>query len=73
MVTDRQLQGKRAELFVFGELLKRGVISSYEQFQDLLSQPEDLEDVLTMYEALQSPKEQMLTLDEYEQRRNSAS
>lgn len=47
------------------------LITEYESFKDLLDNPEDLEDVLTMQEALEAPEEEMLTLDEYERLREA--
>lgn len=47
------------------------LITEYDSFKDLLDRPEDLEDVLTMQEALEAPEEEMMTLDEYEQFREA--
>ena len=45
------------------------LITEYESFIDLMSSPEDLEDVLTMKDALEGRDEEMLNLDEYERLR----
>lgn len=58
MNTDRQLQSESA---VFDHELEHGALSHLSS--------EDLEDVLAMMEALASPEEEMMTLDEYERRR----
>lgn len=47
------------------------LITEYDSFKDLLDNPDDLEDVLTMKEALESPEEEIMTLDEYEQLRRA--
>jgi hypothetical protein len=38
------------------------LITSYEQYESLLESPEDLEDILTMKESLESPEEEAITL-----------
>jgi hypothetical protein len=38
------------------------LITSYEQYESLLESPEDLEDILTMKESLESPEEEAKTL-----------
>ena len=48
------------------------LITEYESFKDLLDNPEDLEDVLTMKEALEAPEEEVMTLDEYERLREAS-
>ena len=47
------------------------LITEYGDYEDLLSRPQDLEDVLTMKEALESPDEEMMTLEEYERQRKA--
>ena len=47
------------------------LLIDYEQHKAYFNRPEDLEDILSMKEALESPNEQMITLDEYEQRRKT--
>ncbi len=47
------------------------LITEYDSFKDLLDNPEDLEDVLTMKEAMEAPEEEIMTLDEYEQLRRA--
>lgn len=47
------------------------LITEYESFKDLLDNPEDLEDVLTMREALEAPQEEIITLEEYERRQQT--
>lgn len=48
------------------------LIIAYEQYEHLMDATEDLEDVLTMREALEAPKEEAITLGEYEHRRSAA-
>lgn len=47
------------------------LITEYGDYKELLSCPEDLEDVLTMKEALEAPEEEAITWDEYERLRKS--
>ena len=47
------------------------LITEYESFIDLMSNPEDLEDVLTMKDALEGRDEEVLSLDEYERLRRA--
>ena len=47
------------------------LITEYDSFKHLLDKPEDLEDVLTMQEALEAPEEETTTLDEYEHLRRT--
>ena len=47
------------------------LITEYESFKDLFGNPEDLEDVLTMREALETPGEEMMTWDECERFREA--
>ena len=47
------------------------LITEYDSFKGLLDSPEDLEDLLTMMEAMEAPEEEILTLDEYEQLRGA--
>jgi hypothetical protein len=48
------------------------LITNYERYEALMATTEDLEDVLTMKEALESPEEEAFTLEEYERRRAAA-
>ena len=54
MTTDRQVQGKKVEMFFLNEI------------PDNL---EDLQDILAMMEALEAPEEESMTLEEYERLR----
>ena len=47
------------------------LITEYGDYEELLSRPQDLEDVLTMKEAIESPDEEMTTLEEYERQRKA--
>ena len=47
------------------------LITEYGNYKELLSRPEDLEDILTMKEALEAPEEEAITWDEYERLRKS--
>ena len=54
MNADRQVQGKKVEMFFLNEI------------PDNL---EDLQDILAMMEALEAPEEESMTLEEYERLR----
>lgn len=45
------------------------LITDYERYETLMEPMEDLEDILTMKEAMESPVEEAFTLEEYERRR----
>ena len=47
------------------------LVVEYEKFESLLESPEELEDILTMREALESPKEEAINLEEYEHPRSA--
>ena len=47
------------------------LLTEYENFKGLLENPEDLEDALTMLEAIEAPKEESMSLDEYESLRRT--
>ncbi|MEE9284105.1 MAG: type II toxin-antitoxin system Phd/YefM family antitoxin [Dehalococcoidia bacterium] len=47
----------------------KAVLVSFERYEALLEKVDDLEDILAMREALSSPKEEAMSLDEYERRR----
>ncbi len=47
------------------------LITEYGSYKELLSNPENLEDILAMKEALEAPEEETMTLDEYERRREA--
>ncbi len=47
----------------------KAVLVSYQEYEALLEKLDDLEDVLAMKEAMESPEEESITLDEYERQR----
>ena len=47
------------------------LLTDYVEYQELMTKPEDLEDVLAMHEALESTETEMKSLDEYEERRKA--
>lgn len=63
MNADSQLQDTKSEAAVFDYELERGALSHLTS--------EDLEDLLAMMEALESPEEEAITWDEYECRRKA--
>ena len=48
------------------------LVVKYEKFEHLLDSPEDLEDILTMREAMESPEGEAITLEDYERLQSSA-
>ena len=48
------------------------LILDYERYEALMETPDDLEDLLTMYEAEEAPEEEALSLEEYDRRRSAA-
>lgn len=48
------------------------LITEYEKYEALLESPEDLEDILTMKEALEAPKQEAITLGDHEHRRTAS-
>lgn len=48
------------------------LIVDFEKFEHLLGSPEDLEDILAMREALESPEGEAITLEDYEHPQSSA-
>ena len=47
------------------------LIINYQEYESLMEYLEELEDVLTLKEALESPKEEEISLEEYEHRRST--
>jgi hypothetical protein len=47
------------------------LIIHYEKYESLVESVEDLEDLLTMQEALESPEEDSVSIEEYERRRSA--
>jgi prevent-host-death family protein len=47
------------------------VLARYDEYEGLLQRIEDLEDLLAMKEALETPEEEAVTLKGYERRRKS--
>lgn len=48
------------------------LVVDFEKFEHLLDSPEDLEDILTMREAMESPEGEAITLEDYERLQSSA-
>ncbi len=47
------------------------VLVSYPEYEALMEKLENLEDILAMKEAMESPEEESITLDEYERQRTA--
>ena len=57
---------KRAEEQPNHSRIPKAVLVEYWEYQALLNRLDDLEDLLVMKEALESPEEEAMTLDEFD-------
>ena len=64
-----ELEEKGVPLFVTQHGKPKAVLVRYDEYEALLSKLEDIEDVLVMKEALSSPVDEAISLDEYEKNR----
>lgn len=64
-----QLEAKGVPVYVTQHGKPKAVLVSYLDYEALLEKLDDLEDVLAMKEAMESPEEESITLDEYEHQR----
>lgn len=61
-----RLEGWDTPMFVTQRGKPRAVLMKYEDYQTLQEKLEDMEDALAMHQALASPEEEAMSLDEYE-------
>ncbi len=64
-----QLATDAAPIYVTQHGKPNAVLMNYEEYEALREKLEDLEDALAMQQALASPNEEAMSLDEYERQR----
>ncbi len=64
-----QLKVEGVPIYVTQHGKPRAVLVKYEDYEALLEKLDDLEDIVAMKEALSTPKEEAVSLDEYEHQR----
>ena len=64
-----QLEAEGVPVYVTQHGKPKAVMVQYKEYEALLENLEDLEDALAMRQALSSPQEEAVSLDEYERRR----
>ena len=66
-----QLEVERVPLYVTQHGKPKAVLVKYEDYEALLEKLDDLEDILAMKQALSSPEEEAMSLQDYERQRTS--
>ncbi|MEX2430389.1 MAG: type II toxin-antitoxin system Phd/YefM family antitoxin [Dehalococcoidia bacterium] len=66
-----RLENEATPVFVTQHGKPKVVLVKYEDYEALQQKLEDFEDALAMHEALASPEEEAISLDEYERRRSA--
>ncbi len=66
-----QLEAEGAPVYVIQHGKPKAVLVKYEEYEALLEKVEDLEDMVAMREAISSPEEEAVSLEEYERRRET--
>ena len=64
-----QLAADATPIYVTQHGKPNAVLMNYKEYEALREKLEDLEDALTMHQALASPDEEAMSLDEYERQR----
>ena len=64
-----RLEADGVPLYVTQHGKPKAVLVKYEDYEGLLEQVDDLEDTLAMKDALSSPAEEAMSLEEYERQR----
>ena len=64
-----QLEANAVPVYVTQHGKPKAVLVSYPEYETLLEKLDDLEDVLAMKDALSSPQEEAMSLEEYERQR----
>lgn len=64
-----QLETEGVPIFVTLHGKPRAVLVQYQEYEALLEKLDDLEDALAMQQALSSPQEEAVSLDEYDRQR----
>ena len=66
-----QLEARGVPVYVTRHGKPKAVLVKYEEYEALLEKLDDLEDALAMQQALSSPQEEAMSLDEYERQRSA--
>ncbi len=66
-----ELETQRVPFYVTQHGKPKAVLTSYDEYEALLQKLEDLEDLLAMKESLEAPKEEAISLDDYERKRET--
>ena len=64
-----QLEAEGVPVYVIQHGKPKAVLVKYKDYEDLLEKLDDLEDSLSMKQALSSPEEEAVSLEEYELQR----
>ena len=64
-----RLEAEGTPVYVTQHGKPKAVLVSYPEYEALLEKLDDLEDILAMKEAMESPEEESISLDEYERQR----
>ncbi|MBM4452765.1 MAG: type II toxin-antitoxin system Phd/YefM family antitoxin [Chloroflexi bacterium] len=64
-----ELEERGVPLYVTQYGKPKAVLAKYDEYEALLKKIEDLEDLLAMKEALSTPDEEAISLEEYERQR----
>ena len=64
-----QLETASVPIYVTQHGKPKAVLVQYDEYEALLEKLDDLEDILAMQQALASPREQSVSLDEYDRQR----
>ena len=66
-----ELKADGTPLYVIQHGKPKAVLVKYEDFEAMLEKKGDLEDILVMLEALSSPEDEAITLEDYERQRGT--
>ena len=64
-----ELEEQGVPLFVTQHGKPKAVLTRYDEYEALLKKVEDMEDLLSMKEALSAPEEEAVSLEDYESKR----
>lgn len=64
-----QLEAQGVPVYVTQHGKPKAVLVKYEDYEALLEKVDDLEDILAMKQALSSPREEAMSLEDYERQR----
>ena len=64
-----QLEAQGVPVYVTQHGKPKAVLVSYPEYEALMEKLDDLEDILAMKQAMESPEEESMSLEEYERQR----